>query len=266
MTSPPAGDRPHPAEETRSTDPAESRSSDGSDVVHLSRIIDEIRNDVRWRERIADLDAEKAKGGDAAPQEPGDARPIREPLRLPELEPLPESGGIPAALVAACDTIEGAIEAADQVVPVEAGRPIVGELWARVRHQIQADVRRYQDRQTMVNRTIVAALLEVQKAIDPVSEGSPMRASSRTAQCLHAQIGSVIAALEQIERAAPLALVVDAIGRLDRLERRTDERLAALERTVDHQSQSISTVIGELVHLDRLRVRLADRPEFHDTK
>jgi len=102
--------------------------------VALSRLIDEIRADRRWREEVAALRSGSA-GSERQASPAADSRPD-----------------------ANLDALDEAIVAADREVPIEPGRPVIGEAWARVRRQIHGEIRIYQDRQTAANQLIAAAL------------------------------------------------------------------------------------------------------------
>jgi hypothetical protein len=152
--------------------------------VALSRLIDELRADPRWREEIA---ASRA-GARATGEGPGGAGAT--------------TGG--ARLEATLAALEGAIAEADAVVPIEPGRLVVGDAWARLRRQIHAEIRIYQDRQTTVNREVAAALgqiaAELRGALDRIEARIEERLGATDALAAEIEpLGAVRLAVEQLE-------------------------------------------------------------------
>jgi hypothetical protein len=194
------------------TEPAETGP------VALSRLLDEIRRDTHWREAI-----EAA----ARPTE----NPAAERLAVPPAD---------AALADAVAALAEAVAAADAVVPIESGRPVLGDAMAALRRQIHAEIRIYQDRQTLVNQHVTAALRRLVDALDPAGADALLAA-------LWSALGRMEARVEAIERVvgavgerAPLeqlgssvealAQEVEPVGRLRLAVETIEARLAALER------------------------------------
>ena len=155
--------------------------------VALSRLLDEIRADARWRGEVAALRSGSG-GAEGAPSE----------------GPTSAAEAIGAALAA----LDEAIEAADAVVPIEPGRLVIGDAWARMRRQIHREIRIYQDRQATVNREVAAALRLVAAGL-----GS-------TLERLEEQLGAADALTSEIE---PLGALRVAVGELE-------ARLSEVER------------------------------------
>jgi len=115
---------------------ASAEASTAADVALVARLLDEIRADVWWREEVARL---RRTGGSAAPtgQPPADAAPdetVPQLPPLPDVEPPPTTPPLEIAprptpgLAGTIQAIEAAIRAADAVVTIEPGRPVVGQL------------------------------------------------------------------------------------------------------------------------------------------
>ena len=235
-------------------------TSAAADVAYVARLLDDIRADRNWREAVASLEAGEdgaEPAEEAAPEEPEgeEEAPPRTPrVQVPSAPPA--DWGLPVAI----EAIEAGIRAADAVVEIAPGRPVVGQPWAALRRQIHADARIYLDRQTAINLEIVAALRRVQQALDPAQ--------------LDAGLGAVWAAVGALE--ARLAALDDHLSaRIDELGAQRaalDERLTALAaahaKTVERLERRLAAVEGqaatlavELEPLERLRVSLELGPE-----
>jgi hypothetical protein len=198
------------------TEPAETGP------VALSRLLDEIRADRGWREQVDAL---------ARPPEPPPAEspPPPERLAAPPADP---------ALADALAALADAIVAADAVVPIGSGRPVVGEAMAALRRQIHGEIRIYQDRQTLVNQQLAASLRRLAAALDPAVPDAPLAA-------LWSALGRLEARIEAIEGA------VAAGAADDPAVKRIGAELTALRGGVDALGH-------ELEPLGRVRVAVAD--------
>ena len=108
-----------------------------SDPVAISRLLDEIRGDTRWRDELAAL---AARGGFA----PGGAEAV--------------------------ERLSAAIAEAASEVAIEAGSPIVGDAMARLRRRVHAEIRIYQDRQTAVNLEVADAVRRIETRLAALEE------------------------------------------------------------------------------------------------
>src|SRR5437764_1445122 len=72
--------------------------------------------------------------------------------------------------------------------------------WAALRRQVHADIRIYQDRQSAVNEQVLAALLKLEREIDPTETGS-------SGAALWAAIFALQARLVEVEARAARAEV-----------------------------------------------------------
>ncbi|HEV8632712.1 MAG TPA: hypothetical protein VG370_00515 [Chloroflexota bacterium] len=160
--------------------------------VALSRLLDEIRADPRWREEVAALRPEPA-GGEGTSED---------------------------VLEATLDALEAAIAAADRVVPIDPGRLVIGDAWARVRRQIHSEIRIYQDRQTVVNRQIAAALRRIAAELDPSVPEAAIAELWSALRRIEARLGEADALAAEIE---PLGALRVAVAQLE-------TRLAEVER------------------------------------
>jgi hypothetical protein len=204
------------------TEPAETGP------VALSRLLDEIRADRGWREQI---DLTGAPTGPPVGDAPAAAGP---PAPAERLVVPPADNALADALGALAD----AVVAADAVVPIGGGRPVVGEAMAVLRRQIHAEIRIYQDRQTLVNQQLAAALRRLVAALDPTASGGPLAA-------LWSAVGRLEARIEAIE-----ATVAAGVGD-DPAVRRIGAEVTALRGGVDALNH-------ELEPIGHVRVAVAD--------
>jgi hypothetical protein len=179
-------------------DPGDPGQATGSEAelgpVALSRLLDEIRADARWREELAAL----REGAEA----PATAQPSAE------------------AIASALDELDDAIEAADAVVPIEPGRLVIGDAWGRVRRQIHAEIRIYQDRQTEANRRVAAALRRIAAQLDRSAEGATIGELWRALGQLEARVAATESLGAEIEPLGAMRVALQEIeARLREVER-----------------------------------------------
>jgi hypothetical protein len=193
-------------------------------VELVSQLIDEIRGDTTWREEL-----ESKRRGDRAPAEEPQVED------MPKPSPPPTAPPRDPALGAALSAGAAALSAAEAVVPIESGRPVIGEAWAVLRRQIHADIRIYGDRQSAVNHELMAALRRIDTALDA---GDPVSALGAA----WSAIGGLHTRLE----------VLDA--RVRDLERVAKTRLTAIEQRVGSLEQAGAALTAEIEPLGALRV------------
>jgi hypothetical protein len=258
---------PSAAADAPTAEPAAGASPEAStaaDVALVARLLDEIRADVWWHEEVARL---RRTGGAAAPtgQSPADGAAEE---TVPELPPLPDAEPLQATaplemaprpspdLAAAIQAIEAGIRAADAVVTIEPGRPVVGQLWAALRRQIHADARIYLDRQTSINLEILAALRRIERALDPGTADSSIAALWAGVAQVHAALG---ARLDQLaaELAALRAYAVALAARTE-ADRASTGRVAEQVKQVE---AAIEALAVEIEPLGELRAALTPAPK-----
>jgi len=185
--------------------------SDAEEAIRtVSRLIAEIRRDASWREAVDKSAQTIEESAPASRTTPGLVAPKPDPQ-----------------IDATLNQATAAADAADAVVPIVAGTPVVGEVWAALRRQVHADIRIYQDRQSAFNHEILAALRHVQRALEPAAPESALGAA-------WAGLATIVAAVTALE---------DRVRRLSSI----DVRLANLE-------QAVEALNLELEPLNQLRV------------
>ena len=243
---------------------ASAEASTAADVALVARLLDEIRADVWWREEVARL---RRTGGSAAPtgQPPADAardETVPQLPPLPDVEPPPTTPPLEIAprptpgLAGTIQAIEAAIRAADAVVTIEPGRPVVGQLWAALRRQIHADARIYLDRQTSINLEILDALRRIERALDPGTPESSTAALWAAVAQAQASLGQ---RLDQLAaELAALRAYAEALAARVEADRARTGRLAEQVKQVE---AAIAALAVEIEPLGELRVALAQAPQ-----
>lgn len=234
-------------------DPEQARVDELDTVELVSRLLFEIRADQGWREalgpRAADAEAAAAEASEPADRGQRHEAHKLSPLAAPEVD---------AALDATMSALSASIDAAEEVVPIVAARPLVGDAWARLRRRIHAEIRIYQDRQSSLNREVLAALRRLEGALDA-------RDPTAAVGSAWAAIGATRAEIEQLESRL-LELHDELAERVRRLEARVQRledlpgRLVRLEARIAALEASLVT---ELEPVGQLRLAVAELMARH---
>jgi hypothetical protein len=211
MSEPPPGAAPPPAD-------------DASQPTAIARLLDEIRRDPRWREEVAAL-----VGPVEAPTEP-DGRP----LAAPPLDP---------SLPAIAARLAEAVEQAGADAPIEPGRPFIGDVWARLRQLIRAEIASYRSRQAVVNGQTAAALQRIVLALDPADPASALGAVWTELIQLESRVGQLERRLARLE-GTPGRPRLDALEYSARALSLELEPLGALRATVDDLERRLAGLEG----------------------
>jgi hypothetical protein len=198
-------------------------ADDASGPSALARLLDEIRRDTGWREEIAAL-AEPAAASD---------QPSGRPLAAPPLDP-----GLPAIVAGLLD----AIARAGAGAPAEPGKPFVGDVRARLRQFIRAEIEPYRERQSIVNEQVAAALRRIALALDPADPEGALGALWSELARLDARVDELGRRLASLEgppgqprldaleaSAGALSLELEPLGMLRATVDELERRLARLE-------------------------------------
>jgi len=198
-------------------DPAEGPAA-------ISRLLEEIRRDAGWRERVEAL----------RQVAPAPAEPATSPPAAPALDP---------ALRAIVSRLVDAADQAGREPPIEPGRALIGDVWARLRQLIRAEIGSYQARQAVVNGEAVAALQRLVATLDPADPASALGAIWAELLRLDATAGQLERRLARLEGSAAtprldaveaaaraLASELEPLGALRATVAELEARLARLER------------------------------------
>jgi len=176
-------------------------------LEEIARLLDEIRRDPDWRAEVA-----------AA------AAPV---IRAVTVEPpRPSVAAVQVELADTVKTLLSAIEQADEPIAVGIGTPVVGEAMAAFRRRVHAEIRLSQDRQTAVNKVLVAALRRLAEQV--ATTQGPIWATIDGLAAEVAELRSRVNALEG-ELGRIEALELEPLGHVRVAVAELVERVKALE-------------------------------------